>query len=385
MNAPLRKYIAAVAIITTTIVVLILIHNLRERSYAPMDTGVSQLDRASPLGNAPNVPGNRNFVSDGTKKSDPKSDSDRKSKLLALKRQWLELGEGTIDTEERQRLSKESAELLLCSNEALQLIEFLDERGYYNTIKLQIGTLFNSPFAAEARGLLTKLLDQPYSNRDSTNYKELWSKEAGKWCPVSEFDTFKAALDSDRCEQEALFGQLQAMASDRPEEAIRLTLQELKTGTKSRSSNISIKELMGNLPSNSDFEKIAELLPNVKPNDNSSPVGLSLPVFFEKWANQNPAEAANYVMAFPEKFSPQLIRPIANAVLIKGPWAGVEWVQTFPDGPYFDIAAGIAVDYLRGDYPSEAKQLADLIGNPELRKRSMKRAETPQEETKNVH
>ena len=100
--------------------------------------------------------------------------------------------------------------------------------------------------------------------------------------------------------------------------------------------------------------------------------------FVETWSKDDPAAAANYFMAHPEKFPVSDINFPVMEALARDLTSGIEWIQTFPDGPHFDAAATVAVERLRikGNL-DEARQLAAQIGNPESRKKIMEAAMNP--------
>lgn len=61
-------------------------------------------------------------------------------------------------------------------------------------------------------------------------------------------------------------------------------------------------------------------------------------------------------------------------------WAGIEWIQEMPDGPHFDIAAGVAINSLRIMHPDQARQMADQITDPVAREKAYERIKAPYEE-----
>ena len=46
---------------------------------------------------------------------------------------------------------------------------------------------------------------------------------------------------------------------------------------------------------------------------------------------------------------------VALVVVSKDGVDGLDWIQALPDGPHFDHAAVIGVDYLRVSLPNEAR------------------------------
>ena len=162
--------------------------------------------------------------------------------------------------------------------------------------------------------------------------------------------------------------------------AISRTLAELQKNIPSKSRRSCLKSQMEQLPANADFKALESLLPAVDVNKNEDPVNVSRSVLFEKWAAADPAGAANHIIENPSRFNPRLSHPIADVVLRNDPAVGWDWAQEFPDGPYFDTAASIAIDYMREFHPDQAKRLAEMIGDPQMsqmRKRAIARAGAP--------
>jgi hypothetical protein len=298
--------------------------------------------------------------------------------LNNLKLRWQELGGENDRMPEREALSEESARLLMCSEEALELVEFLKERRYYNKVSLKIEKLFDSPAAAEARSMLAALPDKPAAS--GTNYREEWSLAAGRGCPEAEFKDFHASLGKGPSAQEALFGFNRKLMATDPETAVISTLSELEKNQRSKTRGASLHALMKQLPPDADFAKWENMLPTVNTADRHHPVNFCREAIFEKWAAADPAAAANHLMDHPERFNPKLIKPVADAVLSRDASVGFEWVQEFPDGPHFDYAAYMAIDYMRKAHPDEAKQLAELIGDPGLKKNALERIALPDDQ-----
>ena len=62
---------------------------------------------------------------------------------------------------------------------------------------------------------------------------------------------------------------------------------------------------------------------------------------------------------------------IAESLALRSPSVGLEWVQKLPDGPYFDAAATGFIPHIADGYPSEARELAEMITNEALRAQSL--------------
>ena len=141
--------------------------------------------------------------------------------------------------------------------------------------------------------------------------------------------------------------------------------------------NSSVKNLLKELPPGTDFEQIDKILA-AQPETMGSPfVGIRTG-FVRAWSNADPASAVNYLIANADRFPVSDIQIPVGQILEEDLTRGIEWIQTFPDGPHFDAALGSAVSRLihRGN-PKEAQQLASQIGDPKTREKTIKAAAAP--------
>lgn len=303
----------------------------------------------------------------------------RSKNVSELKDRWVQMNARESDPNEIRSLSRESVRVLSCSQELIDLIEFLHNRKIYNNVSDEMQIFLESEDGADARLLLTDLPDTK-SPESGLNYLELWSEAAGRGCSEQEYLEISMKLQSLKCQQDLLFGRSQTVVKNDAPKGFSMAIEQLNKGIRSVHAQGALVKLANLLPEHSDFVAIERLLNRVDPNNANLPENQARRVMMQKWAQLDPAAAANFVMSDPERYGAHLIHPIADVVLVREPWNGVEWVQTFPDGPYFDVAARIAVDYLREKYPNQAEQLAKLIGNKEIRERVLKRVNRPTEE-----
>jgi len=305
--------------------------------------------------------------------------------LIELKKRWLALGEqqpGNVSPEDdaaRHKLSTESARTLLCSEEAIELLLFLREKGISNYLESRIGDLFKSDLAADARQTLVSLPNKP--STDGTNYRMAFSRIAGEGCPPDEFQAFSAALADPACSQEATFGQYVALAKTDPTGAFKATIAQFGKGIRSRSGD-SISLPIRSLPPQTDFEEIDSLLPDTTSADPdiapfSTRAYLSSGLIAQ-WSKSDPSSAALHVMEHPDRYPPVTIQTPVMALLTKDLATGIEWIQELPEGPYFDQAASVAIFRLIDEgKPQEAHLLASQIGDPKHRESLMKAALGP--------
>lgn len=335
----------------------------RPRSQEPDHTDESPLRNSNPAG----------------------SPSSRAQQLADLKKRWLRVGEPlfpgsytTEDLEYRSQLSEESARLLLCSPEAVELLQFLEKEQIYNLVETKIQNLFGGDLAQEARRTLITLPDSFTSDR--VNYRDQWSGPAGRGCPPEEFAEFSLALKRPTCVQEAVFGHNIALAQTDPVGAMVLTLAQIEKGAESLTKNSSVRNLIRKLPPGTDFERIDAMLPLREEKDPRSPFFGLRPGFIISWSKSDPAGAANFIIEHPGRFPVSDITTPVMEVMSKDPAAGIAWIETFPSGPYFNSAAGIGVDhFIRTGMPGEAERLASKISDPKTRKALMEAALRPPE------
>ena len=315
-------------------------------------------------------------------------DSIRTEQLERLKQRWKEIRRGVrtgIITAEYQELAKESIEILMCSNETLKLIKFLEADGMTVGVSLvndQVSLLFRSPRAAEARAMLVELHEklEPLT----LSYREIWSYDAGRGCSEGELDSFRSALGDKACALNALLGRNLELASSDPQKAIASTLKALAEGISSSMVIVGFQDQIRKLPSDAKFEEIKQSFPVEKGYDELpvSPIHEGRDQLFEQWAMSDPAAASNYVMAHPERMGPETITTIAETVMSSDPLVGLEWVQNFPDGPYFDAAAYGAIPHISDNYLNESLKLASQIENQKLRQLSIELLQAKQRRRK---
>ncbi|HEY1120380.1 MAG TPA: hypothetical protein VGE67_02220 [Haloferula sp.] len=295
----------------------------------------------------------------------------RQTHLSELKQRWLlvgkDLDKNGTPTDEQKALVEESARLLLASQETLDLTDFLAVNemriaGYL--IRDSVGELFASSFSAEARKSLVDLIPRAEPHH---TYISGWCFKAGLGAEPGDIASFRNQIHEASYGQEVTFGQNLKLAQSHPKEAIASTLEALKSGQESLNQEEILKQIMRILPKDSDFVNIEALLPPSDSGNSSIAAGRS--ELFSKWAEKDPAAAANYVMEHPDRLDPRLISTIASVVMNGDRSVGLEWVQTFPEGPYFDQAAAATLPYIYQRWPDQAAQIFELIQDPKLKER----------------
>lgn len=338
--------------------------------------------------------GGRSLVEQISKARDGKPPVDRKKELARLKERWLEVGLRNEKVLEQNVLAQESANLLMCSREMLELVAFLEFHEMHYAVAVTysaVEALFNTARAAEARKLLVDLPETAKFSGERSYasggflHRNRWSFAAGKTCPDGEFEAFRAALNSESSAQEALYGRNVTLMATDPQAAFDSSLQTFMSGIPSASGRNGVIKLFDvESAATLDFARCEERIP---PNGLSEKKGVYIVEedaftairrnLFRAWTKVAPAAAANHVLAHPDRLPPELMKEIvgafgqsfANRVEV------IEWVSGFPEGPYFDAAASAAAIYARG--APELNELIQKIQNPEMRQQAMKQAEVP--------
>jgi hypothetical protein len=125
-------------------------------------------------------------------------------------------------------------------------------------------------------------------------------------------------------------------------------------------------------PPDTDFEKLTQTLEQFDPDGSRYNARARL---FRSWAELDAAEAANFIMAHPEKYPAELIEPVANRATGNLETA-LQWVATFPRGPYRDAAAIGAADLFDLPKPDKARRFLPLVDDPKTKARLVEMIES---------
>ena len=328
-----------------------------------------------------------------------KADSpvDRAKQLKRLKLKWLEVGGGNQRIPEQEALAKESADLLMCSRETLELLRFLYEQKIeFAAMNLEwaVEALFRSPRAAEARKLLTELPEAAKIARDrgyTNGGRDYWSFVAGLTCPPEEFEAFRKALNCESCAQEALYGHNVELAKTNPMAALESSLKAFNSDVPSISGQSAIIELLeAEISAGFDWgaaedllEKGARMHVAEEGSYEDPPITKIRETLFCKWGRIDPVAAANHLMDHPDRLPPELMHAVVGSYGAKyllederaGKQAVIAFVSQLPEGPYFDQAAFTATICVRGQ--DGVYDLIERIQDPELKQKAIERAPIP--------
>jgi hypothetical protein len=325
---------------------------------------------------------------------------DRKAELERLKGKWVEiLARGKGGDEEKKVLAKESAELLLCSVEAVELLRFLktdDPSNFWNNDSIidEVSHRLASKDDPEARKLLLdaagSVLAAADKEPDFRSAISSWSKAAAQSCSATALAELRDGLKNPQFAQEALFGYNTVLMRTDPEAAVRTTVEVLQAGRMSMTTDGCISSLFSEaLPPDTDFAKLESMFPADPVSGEwqrfpgADPFKNGRKALFKKWVEADPAAAANHVIAHPDRLGPEWMGDIIAAYSEKNAAGVAAWVSQFPPGPYFDAAAHRVAFYTKKDFftgnntPDEANALILRIGDPKIREEALNEFNKP--------
>lgn len=318
--------------------------------------------------------------------------AERQKKLVDLKQRWLDfhrslevpgiLGSNEANVRHRE-LCAESYEALLCGSELVELIDFLKKEQIYNSLDLSITKLFDSPRAAEARGMLVGLPDTgtwvsltARLASESEPFRERWSKQAGRTCPDEEFDAFVAALDDPNCAQEAQIGRDLGRATSDPAVAFASLLQVLAKEIPSESRNSCLYHFFDlELPEDTNFAELEAMLPEDEAPEEGEiqqgPISTGRKELYREWASRDPEAAMGHLLGDPERATTGLVSQAVTACLELRREEVFLFLESLAGGPYGDQVLNVAANHMSGEDEPEAMRLAGKIQDEELRTRCL--------------
>lgn len=263
---------------------------------------------------------------------------------------------------------------LLFTPEMLEMIELTrtkDLKLASTAFDLTLKKLLTDPAATAARRKLIEAVSDP---RCAT-FAARWCLYAGEGCSKEEFESLAASLSDPVLVSRLEFGRNLTLVQTEPIAAVTSTLAYLKEPAARDFVFEILPEIARKLPPNSDFGEIERLLPagGRKPDRELSYVREML---LAGWGASDPAAAANYVIANPERIPPEMMSSVLAYFARAHPAQALDWVQDFPPGPYFDAAASMVIIQIGENYPDTAKELAALIADPKSRTEALAEVES---------
>ncbi len=219
-----------------------------------------------------------------------------------------------------EKLVSDSVEFLMCTDEMLELINFLNQEGLEDLRARVENELVERLRNRQDPGLRESLLN---SSRNG-QFKRSWFYYAGIGCPEEEFGTFSSALGNSAEAIHLKYGYYSKTASTDPRVAIEETLRVLPVGVLEENfegafpydgpvdySASILHELFEKAPAESDFAALERLLPPDRDND-SNPINRARKVAVSRWALQDARGAVDFVIHHPERVNPSALGGIAS-------------------------------------------------------------------------
>lgn len=303
----------------------------------------------------------RSFSSNNSNATQKKNT--RQNSIEALKAEWLTIGRSGGDLNARNDLAIKTINTLLCSEELLELSNFLTSLGIsvgdMQTLEKGARGLFDSDHSAEARSLLIELAE-------NTKYTQTiydWSLYAGEGCPLDVFEDFHGELSSvsEIAANMALMGRNRKLVLEKPSEALK---SSLSIADSTPNAGFYITEQIDKMPSTVDYQKLAlvvngykEVIPEVSNN--------AIDGLFSKWAARDAKAAANHVLANPGSYSPNIITVIAERGV--GSYSeDFEFVKQFTGVYRNEAAKGMISKHWMRATESEIRSVLNLINDTEI-------------------
>lgn len=318
-----------------------------------------------------------------TDRSNRAFSSPRARELASEMAKWVDYlakrdnGDGAeLPLTEVMALAQESAEALLTSVEAVRLLEFMEDSGLSmeaGYVRRRLIALFDTEKAGEMRQLLASAVNLSFLYGVDNTQDDLmtWCYEAGKTPDKEQMDIFLAAMDIPTCQQSAQLGYYKELANDDPMGAYKGVLAILQSGTDSLMKNEALKGVVSSFPQGIklDYQAMESALPP-DTSEVSNPYDEARTEIMVRWAEVDPAGAANYIMNNPDRINPRRVKTIVS-IVIHSEADGIEWARNFSEGIYFDYAASAVVNRLARISPDVASEWANRIKDREIRQREL--------------
>lgn len=287
----------------------------------------------------------------------------RAAGLEEMKKRWVEL-EDPPSQERLKELAVESARLLFCEEEMLDLLEFLEVQVPHAVfpILIEIKKLFGSDVAGEARESLARLSLE----RKFADHRSEWCIEAGKHCPGEAFGPLHERLMEREPTMAHLLmlGRNISMMKSDPLKAVESTLEVLEVSDL-KADFLNNQLQYATLPKQ-QMKGLEELIHRYESEARSFELARNL--ILRRWGKSDLTSATEHVLSNQGRFSPNVMNHVAEHNL------DADWVRRLPEGGCRDRAASTTSSNLalHRRY-AKAWELLDLIENQEIRELTRER------------
>lgn len=306
----------------------------------------------------------------GTVRSQTTSQANAREDLLGRWRNYVQRDIHEA-IEDRAVLAAETLERLSFSEELFDLVRQLDEGGIFNTVDSEIHKLFVS---AEAPDIRRRFLEIAHNANLSEAQKQKWGDLIGQTCPPGEFDEYYVAL-SEASPETAAWAKLSYLAEgyqDSPMKNLRemLKLEDILPSSRASFRELQITEAIRNHTDASVIDEMRDFIQEIE--DNGGKSAFLWEPWISAWAKVDPVSAANHLIDHPERYSASSLAEViskgfSNWNIKNDPHELAKWTESFPEGPYRDVALKYAVNFFRSEDFESAKMLAEKINDSQLR------------------
>ncbi len=275
--------------------------------------------------------------------------------LEDLARRWDETAKrarGEALLPKQRELAKEAVAKLGGSDELLQFLNFLSEKGAGDMrewiIREGVAELFSGANAKQARGWLATVEERKLREQlcyvAGQNFSGLGLKEF-----ISSFHP------DDHCESAVLTGYCCAQAKNDPGGAVKSFL-ELRPPNVDMSG---LAQIMAVLPPTAEFAKLSSTLPD----DSKTLARNARTALLQSWASAKPEDAAQYVIANSKLAFPEQMGIVTQIWAKTSPDAASAWIEALSPGkPRDEGTAGLARHLSAAD-PVRAWDCASKVGD----------------------
>lgn len=311
--------------------------------------------------------------------------------LEELRARWEEYFDLKKSGEDKRKLHKlkialayDSALQLQASEQMIQLLMFLEGMNALseaNTVRWRIATILETADPDSVVDPLVNLISERFSSLGDH------SKDVLEWCYLlgergsdTAYERFLAGVEEKWCKGDFQYGWHKAKAKSNPVGAFTAVVDLMKSGSKGSRQDQALQRVVENFP---EGEKIDyEMLESYLPGQGDEAYDKARSTILTSWAEAAPADAVNYAIEHPERVPLRDVTYIVAQAIKDLGFDGIEWVNGFPEGPYYDRAAVAVVQRLWFSDLEVATRWANSIGDEALRRDQLRNIETMRERSR---
>jgi hypothetical protein len=232
-----------------------------------------------------------------------------------------------------------------------------------------IRSFLTKPTNLDARRNLVQSLNEKLGGRIA----HTWCRYAGEGSSPEEAESLATLLEDLGWRSSLEFGRNRALAETQPLTAVKATLAWLYEASVKPRVYDELPEIIKQFPADADFAAIEQVMP-LSGNVRSPSLDYARSLLFQQWGKSDPAGAANYVVSNSDRVGSEVMANVVQNFSLEHPAEAIQWIQEFPQGPYFDSAASMVILQIAQDYPDTARELAELIVDETTRSKALSEA-----------